>query len=118
MKSPLGIVPVLPTNDIERDVEWYSKQTGFNLSSGDNMYAVLQRDNLEIHLQWHAGTEDDPLLDGSVVKIFVADVTPIFEEFLERGTVPKDKLRKTSWGTYEFGFYDPSGNAIFFVQDL
>jgi len=118
MKGPLGIIPVLPSSDIERDIQWYKKHTGFELVFGDNMYAGLQRDNLELHLQWHADTDDDPLLGGSVIKIFVEDVTPFFEEFHERGTVPKDKLRKTFWGTYEFGFHDPNKNAIFIVQDL
>ena len=113
------MVPVLPSADIKRDIQWYKEMTGFELVFGDHMYAGLQKDDLEIHLQWHADTEDDPLLGGSVIKIFVENVIPFFEEFVERGTVNKDKLRKhTPWNTHEFGFYDPNNNAIFFVQDI
>jgi len=115
----IEITPVLPSQDIKRDIEWHIKHTGFEPIFGDNMYAGLKRENLHIHLQWHADTEEDPLLGGSVIKIFVKNIKPIFEEFIGRGTVPKDKLRlNTSWGTHEFGFYDLNNNAIFFVEEV
>ena len=115
----LEITPVLPSQNIKRDVEWHQKHTGFEPIFGDDMYAGLKREHLYIHLQWHADTKDDPLLGGSVIKLFVKDIRPIFNEFVERGTVAKDKLRiKTPWGTHEFGFYDLNQNAIFIVQDV
>ena len=118
-KSLLTIVPVIPSADIERDVKWYHEKTGFEYSFGDKMYAGIQRDKISIHLQWHAGTEDDPLLGGSVVKIFVKNVKAIFEELVKRGTVADDKLRmNTPWNTHEFGFYDLNNNAIFLVQSI
>lgn len=115
----LHIIPVLPSADIEKDLKWYEKHTGFKFAFGDKMYAGLKRDNLEIHLQWHADTKDDPLLGGSVIKIFVDDIQPFFEEFVDKGTITKEKLnRNTPWGTHEFGFFDLNKNAIFFVQDM
>jgi hypothetical protein len=72
-----------------------------------------------MHLQWHADTVDDPLLGGSVMKIFVKNIQPIFQEFVERGTVTANKLSlQTSWKTNEFGFYDLNNNAIFIVEDI
>jgi len=115
----IQIEPVLPSQDIKRDVEWHQKFTGFEPVFGDPMYAGLRRDHLCIHLQWHADTENDPLMGGSVIKLFVKDIHPVFEEFVKRGTVTKEKLRlNTSWGTHEFGFYDLNNNAIFIVQDV
>ncbi len=115
----LTIVPVFPTADMKRDLEWYADKTGFKQVSGDDMYAGIRREDLEIHLQWHADTEDDPLLGGSVIRIFVEYIQPLFEEFLQRGTVSREKLRmNTPWGTHEFGFYDLNRNGIFVVQDL
>jgi len=115
----LGITPVLPSQDIARDVAWHQKYTGFEPIFGDHMYAGLKRGDLHLHLQWHADTQEDPLLGGSVIKIFVKEIQPLFEEFMGRGTVRKDKLRiNTPWGTHEFGFYDLNKNAIFFVQDV
>lgn len=114
-----AMIPVLPTADMARDVKWYEEKTGFAPVFGDAMYAGLRRDNMSIHLQWHANTEEDPLLGGSVIKIFMEDVQTLFNEFVERGTVTQDKLKlNTPWGTHEFGFYDPNNNAIFFVEDL
>ena len=115
----LEISPVMPSQNIDRDVEWYEKYVGFQLIQKDKMYAVLKRKRLFIHLQWHADTLDDPLLGGSVIKIFVKNLDPIFKEFVERGTIKTDKLRlNTDWNTNEFGFYDLNNNAIFIVEDI
>jgi hypothetical protein len=110
---------VLPSSDIERDVSWYTEKTGFALLYKDEMYAVLIRDERTIHLQWHADTTDDPLLGGSVIRISVGKIEPILNEFVNRGTVAAESLRRnTPWNTHEFGFYDLNRNAIFIVQDL
>ncbi|NNE25759.1 MAG: glyoxalase/bleomycin resistance/extradiol dioxygenase family protein [Saprospiraceae bacterium] len=115
----IEISPVLPSQDIERDIAWYEEHLGFTTLSKDSMYAVMRRENLCLHLQWHADTDDDPLLGGSVIKIFVKDLNPIFEELVNKGSVSKDKLRRdTAWGTHEFGLYDLNRNAIFFVEDI
>jgi len=115
--STLYIIPVLSTADLARDIQWYEKYTGFKFSFGDEGYAGIQRDKLEIHLQFHHNNEDDPVIPA-MIKIFVTDIWPYFEEFVERGTINKDKLRlNTPWGTHEFGFYDLNNNAIFIVQD-
>ncbi|GAA4958914.1 hypothetical protein [Algibacter aquimarinus] len=47
----LEISPVMPSQDINRDVEWYEKQMGFKLIQKDTMYAVIKRDEFCIHLQ-------------------------------------------------------------------
>lgn len=118
MSNFIQIEPLLPSKDIERDIAWHHKHTGFEKIFGDKMYAGLRREGLCIHLQWHADTEEDPLLGGSVIKIFVKDIKPLYDEFLQRGTISKDKLHmNTPWGTHEFGFYDLNKNAFFIVQD-
>ncbi len=118
MKIEFLTIPVLPTNAIERDIAWYKEKMGLEVHFADKMYAVLYRDNLWIHLQWHADTADDPVLGGSVIRIYVKNIKPLFEEFLERGTITVDKLRtNTPWKTNEFGFYDLNKNAIFIMED-
>jgi hypothetical protein len=111
------IIPVLPSQDIARDVAWYKEKTGFDLYYADHRYAVMFREKLVIHLQWHADTPDDPLLGGSVIRLDVQNIQPIFEEFVQRGTVSEDAFRfHTPWKTNEFGFYDLNGNAIFIME--
>ncbi len=115
----INIIPVLPSQDIERDVAWYRTYVGFDVVHSDEMYAVLRRGTLYLHLQWHADTADDPLLGGSVIRILVYNIEELFAEFIKRGTVAKDKLRKsTPWNTHEFGFYDLNKNAVFFVEEV
>lgn len=115
----LGTVPVLPSQDITRDVAWYNEYAGFEVVHNDAYYAVLKRQAIFLHLQWHADTPDDPLLGGSVVKLFVDDVQPFYDEFLERETPTLSPLRKnTAWNTHEFGFYDLNKNAIFIVEAI
>ena len=117
--SFLTIIPVLPSADIARDVIWYKKKTSFESTYHDKMYAVLRRDDLWLHLQWHAGTADDPLLGGSVIRIVVKNIQPIFEEFVQRGTVKPEKfVANTPWGTNEFGFFDLNQNAIFIMEEI
>lgn len=114
------IIPVLESADIARDVAWYKEKTGFEVSfTHEKMYAGLYRDDLEIHLQWHAGTEEDPLSGGAVIRIDVKNIKLIFEELKQRGTVEdKDFRANTPWGTNEFAFHDLNSNAIFISEEL
>jgi hypothetical protein len=113
------VIPVLPSADISRDIVWYKEKAGFETRYSDNMYAVLYRDNICIHLQWHADTEKDPLLGGSVIRIDVKNIKPLFDEFVERGTVAQNSFRaNTPWQTNEFGFFDLNKNAIFIMEDI
>jgi catechol 2,3-dioxygenase-like lactoylglutathione lyase family enzyme len=115
----LYTVPVLPTTDIARDVRWYEEKLGLQVYFSDPMYAVLYRENLILHLQWHADTVDDPLLGGSVVRVLVNNIQPLFEELVGLGTVERDQFKtNTPWKTNEFGFFDLNRNAIFFAEDV
>ena len=114
------VIPVLESADIVRDVAWYKEKTGFEVSFlHEKMYAGLYRDGIEIHLQWHAGTKDDPMNGGAVIRIDVKNIKPIFEELMQRGTVnDKDFMANTAWGTNEFAFHDLNSNAIFISEDI
>ncbi|MBN3583911.1 glyoxalase/bleomycin resistance/extradiol dioxygenase family protein [Algoriphagus aestuarii] len=115
----LSTVPVLPSSDIERDLIWYEEKLGFKKIFGDSMYVGIHYKTVWLHLQWHADTDDDPLLGGSVVRIFVKNIDKYFNRLLARGVVKKEDLKlNTPWGTNEFGIYDPNRNAIFFVEDI
>ena len=112
------ICPVLSTSNLERDIKWYETHIGFKVNYLEKGYAVLNRENIWIHLQWHHDNEGDPVY-GSVIKIFVDDIYPILDEMIKRGTVTKENLRlNTAWKTHEFGFFDLNKNAIFFVQNV
>lgn len=111
-------IPVLSSNNLQRDLEWYRDYVGFEKLFGDAMYMGLARFNTQLHLQWHAGTTVDPVLSAKV-KFFVQEIETYVEEFVSRGTIQLEQFQeKTPWGTKEFGFYDPNRNTIFFVENL
>jgi len=114
------VIPVLESSDIARDIAWYKEKTGFEVSFlHEKMYAGLYRDDLEIHLQWHAGTKDDPMNGGAVIRIDVKNIKPLFEEFKQRGAVNENDFRaSTPWGTNEFAIHDLNSNAIFISEDI
>lgn len=116
----LKVIPVLESADIARDVAWYKEKTGFEVSFlHEKMYAGLYRENLEIHLQWHAGTGEDPLSGGAVIRIDVKNIKSLYEEFKQRGTIKENDLREnTPWGTNEFAFHDLNSNAIFISEEV
>jgi hypothetical protein len=115
----LGIIPVLPSANIARDIAWYKEKAGFEVMFADHMYAGLYRYNIYIHLQWHADTETDPLPGGSVIRIDVKNLNPLFEELIKRGTITADALKtNTPWNTNEFGFYDLNKNAILIMESI
>jgi len=115
----VNTIPVLPSSDIDRDVKWYKEKVGLQTYFADTVYAVIYRDNICFHLQWHADTVDDPLLGGSVVRILVENIRPIFDELVGRGTVSSDAFKQnTPWKTNEFGFFDLNKNLIFFEEDI
>jgi catechol 2,3-dioxygenase-like lactoylglutathione lyase family enzyme len=110
-------VPVLPSANIERDVKFYVDGLGFDQVFADEMYALLRRQDLELHLQWHADTDDDPLLGGSVIRIISADVDAWYATVVERKIItPNHEPKQTAWGTYEFGFFDLNKNAVFIAK--
>lgn len=77
------------------------------------------RDNIYIHLQWHADTESDPLPVGSVIRIDVKNIKPFFDDLIQRGTITVDSLKtNTPWKTNEFGFFDLNKNAIFIMEGV
>jgi hypothetical protein len=120
----IRIYPILSSADVARDLDWWQEKTGFQKffddagGIGEPRYACIGRQGIYLHLQWHAGNESDPV-NASAIRIEVENVRPLFEEFVNRGTVTPDRFReRTAWGTNEFGFYDPNGNAVFIFEDV
>lgn len=118
-KNIIEIIPVLPSENIDRDTAWYVSKLGFEVVWSDKMYALIKKETISVHLQWHANTSEDPLLGGSVIRILVKDIYSIYQDLLNKKSISSDKLRlNTPWNTHEFGIFDLNQNAIFFVQNL
>lgn len=117
----LCVHPVLPVRDIKSAVEYYVDRLGFTkifADEGQPGYAVLKRENVEIHLQWHS-EEDFASVEKLALRFFISDPDALFEEYKDKGVFhDQTALRDTPWGTREFAFYDPDSNGLFFYRDL
>jgi catechol 2,3-dioxygenase-like lactoylglutathione lyase family enzyme len=116
------VSPVLPTRDVRRSIEFYVARLGFTLNGQDSQsdahYAVVGRDAVELHLQWHDPAEWSAV-ERPMVRFEVPAVEALFDEFKGTGVFHETTaLRDTPWGTREFAFFDPDQNGLTFYRDI
>ena len=123
----LTVHPVLASSDVIRSIQFY-RCLGFSLrfqdSATEPKYAVIARDAVELHLQWHDAVQFDCDTDKPTYRFFVEDVDALFQEFLShpRSAVPAAESSPwhlpahTPWGTREFHVRDADGNGLQFYQ--
>lgn len=114
------LAPVIQCYNIQETVAFYTKKMGFSLTFKDADenygYAIVSRQEIEIHLQ----QPDPEYIDGTDhqlgIRIRVKDIEHIHEEYKEAGILSSE-LSVKPWGTKEFGLYDPNKVAIHFYED-
>lgn len=120
----ITLSPVIPTDDMERDIKFYEEKMGFSkvfdstkYDDGPVIYAILERDHLSFHLQFQY-PQDMPNMNAMPqMRIQMSTIDGIYEEYRQQGLVDKAPT-VTEWGTKEFGFYDLNGVAWFFHEDV
>jgi catechol 2,3-dioxygenase-like lactoylglutathione lyase family enzyme len=117
-----AVHPVLPARDVAEAIRYYVERLGFRLRFQDDehdpRYAGLQRDGVELHLQWHDGADFNKV-ERLALRFLIDDVDGLFEEYADKGVFHSGTaLRDTSWGTREFAFYDLNGNGLFFYRNV
>jgi catechol 2,3-dioxygenase-like lactoylglutathione lyase family enzyme len=111
--------PILGTRDLERTLGFYIERLGFKLAFRDRSdptnYAGVRRDRVELHFQW----QDESEMSTTRLRFFVEDPDALFSEYQDKQVFgERTRLADTPWGTREFAFYDPDGNALTFYRDL
>ncbi|MCX6381878.1 MAG: VOC family protein [Armatimonadetes bacterium] len=111
------VMPVLPVLDVQAGVRYYTENLGFALRFQDTPdfphYAVLERDSVTLHLQWHDPSEFEA---GQMYRFVVDDVDSLFAEYSDKGVFhDQTALRDTDWGTREFAFFDRDHNGLVFM---
>lgn len=115
------IAPVLHAVDLKTEIEFFEK-LGFDmiyssLQYSDTLdYAVMHRDGVTFHIQFQFEKDMPPENAGFQVRITLNDLDSLHKELEDKG-FEINRRNGTDWGTDEFGFYSPSGNAIIFQQD-
>jgi catechol 2,3-dioxygenase-like lactoylglutathione lyase family enzyme len=128
-------VPALPVQDVELAVVYYEERLGFSVRHKEDSFAVLERDEVELHL-WAAGDQgwkervnfvEEPVCSGaesfiagtSSCRIEVVGVDGLYEEMARSDVLhPGDPGHavNTDWGTREFATLDLDGNLLTFFQ--
>jgi catechol 2,3-dioxygenase-like lactoylglutathione lyase family enzyme len=111
--------PILGTRDIQRGIDFYTQQLGFELAFRDTEdppnYVGLRRDAVDLHMQFQFEHEMGTIR----LRFVVDDPDALFEEYRKRGVeCDSDGIGETPWGTREFAIYDPDGNSLTFYRSL
>ena len=111
--------PILGTRDIQRAIEFYTRQLGFSLAFRDNTdspnYVGFRRDAVELHMQFQLEHEMGTIR----LRFLVKDSDALFDEYRQRGVeCTPNSIRDTPWGTREFALYDLDRNALTFYRHL
>jgi catechol 2,3-dioxygenase-like lactoylglutathione lyase family enzyme len=117
----LSATPALPVSDIARAVDYYEGKLGFRRRHVEDDYAILTRDEVEIHL-WAANKPNVPgagpeLAGTASCRILVSGVKDLYKECQDANVVhPNGWLAAQPWGTEEFTALDADRNAITFFE--
>ncbi|MGI8628095.1 MAG: bleomycin resistance protein [Geodermatophilaceae bacterium] len=127
-------IPALPVKDMVAAVTCYRDRFGFTVRHQDTGFAVLLRNDAEIHL-WESSDRDweqrdclerpvrsgaESFLAGTAsCRIEVDDVDALYAELKAAGVlhpVSRDAVMDTDFGTREFATLDVDGNLISFFR--
>jgi len=111
--------PILGTRDIQRAIEFYTQQLGFQLAFRDKTdppnYLGFRRDAVELHMQFQFEHEMGTIR----LRFLVEDPDALFNEYRQRAVeCTPNSVHDTPWGTREFALYDLDRNALTFYRDL
>ena len=104
---------VLHVPDVEATAAFYRDVLGFQWDFGDEVYAVVWRDNSAIHF-----VRDDAPPERVHLFQWVKDVDAYYDEILGRGAVVATTPTDQPYGVREFGMQDINGVGIVFGQEI
>jgi catechol 2,3-dioxygenase-like lactoylglutathione lyase family enzyme len=128
-------IPAMPVRDAAAATAFYRERLGFQVLHQDEGFAVLGRDDAQVHL-WQAGDEswrervalqETPVSSGAEsfiagtasCRIMVDGVDDLYDELNRQDVlhpVSRDGVSDTDYGTREFATLDQDGNMISFFE--
>jgi len=107
-------IPILASLDLEATQRFYSERFGFTARSNYPDYAIVERDEVEIHF-WL--TDDPAIPKQTACYVRVTSIDSLYAEYLAKGVVhPNGPLTDKPWGQREFAVLDGDGNLIRFGE--
>ena len=117
----LSVAPGMPTTDMARTVEHYSR-LGFVFSTPGSPslagaeFAIGRRDGIELHFALKP--DHDPARTATWVYIGVEDADAMSDELTVAGAGQGHPVRNTDYGMRELAHIDPDGNLLLFGSRL
>lgn len=127
-------VPALPVRDIAAAIAFYRDRLGFEVGHYDDGFAIVMRDDAEIHL-WAANDESwevratlasHPVVSGAEsflagtagCRIEVEGIDALYDEYRESGVLygPDTVVERQPWGSREFPALDLERNLLTFTE--
>ena len=128
-------IPALPVQNIRKASEFYRTKLGFSVPHQDEGFAILARDEVEIHL-WASNDESwkdfgeemlrHPIVSGAEsflagtasCRIEVNGIDELYEEYKKQGVLynPETVITKQPWDTREFEALDLHRNLLVFYE--
>ncbi len=113
--SLVGAVPILCTGKFDQSVSFF-RRLGFDTRYKDDMYAIMGRDSVELHLA------EEKSLDARdnmhQCRFYVRNVDALYAAFPDDAIHPNGKIANMPWSTREFAVLDPGGLCIKFVEAI
>jgi uncharacterized glyoxalase superfamily protein PhnB len=120
-----SVAPVFVVADISATIRWYEEQLGFiGYPFPDHepyVFAIMNRDNIEIMLQRLVGYEKPDLYNSRPGGIWdayfrIEGVKDLFESVRDEATIIQP-LRKQPYGNWEFEVRDINGYLLVFSEE-
>jgi catechol 2,3-dioxygenase-like lactoylglutathione lyase family enzyme len=128
-------IPALPVRDINESIEFYSSKLGFDARHQEEGFAVLVRDEVELHL-WKSGDEGWRMRGASMAimpicsgaesflagtascRIEVVGIDELYMEYKAQGIVydAATVVVEQPWGDREFPALDHHRNLLTFYE--
>jgi catechol 2,3-dioxygenase-like lactoylglutathione lyase family enzyme len=105
-------VPVLASLNLKETLDFYTNQLGFKIRGQFEDYAILSRDDAEIHF-WKC--EDRHISENTSCYVRASDIQTLYEEFKKRGLILREPVIQP-WGMKELYVIDPHGNLLKFGE--
>jgi catechol 2,3-dioxygenase-like lactoylglutathione lyase family enzyme len=106
-------------------VTFYRDKLGWTVVHQEAGFAIVQRDQVALHLwaaadeSWRTRASASPVVIAGTAscRVHVDGIDGLYRSLDPLGIVhPNGRLRATPWGTREFGILDPDRNLITFAE--
>jgi uncharacterized glyoxalase superfamily protein PhnB len=106
------VAPEIPVSGLKEAIEFYEQKLGFRLAMRLPDYAIVERDDIAIHLFEDEARGHSPV----AIHIFTENLDSLFDELRARGADVSQGIMLKPWGNRDFRVQDLSANVIKFTE--